>query len=136
VVCEVPFEELVGREVAQAAVPAATVIECLDVVEDREPRLSFRLEVAPWREGLPLKRGEEALGGRVIVTVTLRRHALGQPCEGEHGTHLPGAILAAPVRVGDGARGGWHRPERLGQGTGGQGGTHMVSRASNQRPSG
>src|ERR1700686_2354688 len=52
---------------------AARVVEALDELEHRDPRLGLRLEPTPV-EKLAFKRGEEALAHRIVVSVSNRTH--------------------------------------------------------------
>jgi hypothetical protein len=52
---------------------AAPVVEALDELEHRDPRLGLRLEPTPV-EKLTFQRGEEALAHRIIVGVANRAH--------------------------------------------------------------
>jgi hypothetical protein len=61
------------REVAEARMPPARIVETLDELEHRGPRLRLRLEPPPV-EQLALKRCKEALGHRVVMGVADRSH--------------------------------------------------------------
>ena len=100
--------ELLGTEVAEAAVAADPVVEDLDVVEHRGPGLG---RARPGRavDELGLEGGEEALGHGVVVAVADRAHGrrdagLAQPPpEGE------ARVLASVVGVVDEAVAGRRR---------------------------
>ena len=79
--------------------PPSRIVEALDEVEDRDPRLALAAE-ADAIEQLALERGEEALTHCIVVAVAHRAHAI---LEAERlGALRPdqrhGALLASPGR--------------------------------------
>ncbi|MDO9556042.1 MAG: hypothetical protein Q7J82_00450 [Coriobacteriia bacterium] len=65
-----------GPLVAEGGVTTAPVVEALDVVEDRGPRLRVVREPAALGQ-LGLDDGHEALGGGVVIGVAPRSHRRG-----------------------------------------------------------
>src|SRR5271169_4657622 len=61
------------REISDRRMATARVVEALDELEHRGPRLGLRLEAAPV-EKLAFQRGEEALAHGIVVGVSDRAH--------------------------------------------------------------
>ena len=58
--------------------PTPTVVEDLDVLEDRRPRFGACIEVTAMHEFL-LERSEEALDHGIVPTIALAAHAARDP---------------------------------------------------------
>ena len=83
---------------------AATVIEGLEVVEDRAGGGLMGREGLTVRQDVGFEGGEDAFGEGVVVAVTLGAHALTQAGAGEQGASFGGGVLATAIGVEDGSR--------------------------------
>ena len=86
------------RAVAQRAVQPLPVVEDLDVVEDRQPRLLQCFERFIHLH-LSLERGPRQFHCRVVVAVALGAHARDGVVAGEQASEPFARILAPSVRV-------------------------------------
>src|ERR687893_277419 len=83
---------------SQGGVSSPGIVEALDVLEDRTPRyVPSRPRVAV--DQLPLERGNEALGHRVVVGIGHRSHRGQKTLFPEPAPELQGGVLAAPIGV-------------------------------------
>ena len=85
-----------GAEVLVARVPAARVVEAVDVGRDGIVRLGACREVLS-HHALLLERREEALDGAVVITVAGAAHALRDLVAGEDLAVRAARVLAAAV---------------------------------------
>ena len=89
---------LARRHVADGRVEAHTVVERLDVLEDRRPGLLPGPEERPIGE-LGLQRLEERLGAGVVVAVALAAHALANAAELQQPAERSAGVLHAAIGV-------------------------------------
>src|SRR5215208_4286330 len=83
---------------SQGGVSSPGVVEALDVLEDRTSRyVPSRPRVAV--DQLPLERGNEALGHRVVVGIGHRSHRGQKTLFPEPAPELHGGVLGAPIGV-------------------------------------
>src|ERR1700704_1638931 len=71
---------------------ASRVVEALDELEHRDPRLGLSLEPTPV-EKLAFQRGEEALAHRIVVGVANRAHRRAHPGLAAAVAELNGRVL-------------------------------------------
>ena len=127
--------ELLGTEVAEAAVAADAVVEDLDVLEDRGPRFGRARPVGAVDQ-LGLQGGEEALGHGVVVAVADRAHRRRDPGLAQALAEGQARVLGAVVAVVDEVRARAAADDRRVERRGDELGPHVGRHRSSRRPGG
>ena len=100
---EVLIKEGVRREVAERAVRAASVKKRLQIIEDGERGIAFRIEAQGVWKSFIFNGSKGAFCKGVVVTVAFGAHALKQARVFKLLADLRGGVLGAAIGVENGA---------------------------------